>query len=112
MDRETADRIRSRAGGRCEYCGIPEADSGLRFHIEHITARQHGGDDEDGNLGLACPDCNWRKGTNLTGIDPDSSQVTRLFHPRQDLWGDHFHAEVPVYSVALQKGGPPLGYSI
>ena len=74
------------------------------FHIEHIVARQHGGSDESGNLALACPECNLRKGTNLTGIDPDTSQVTALFHPRQDRWIDHF-----VYAEENIVGKTPVG---
>ena len=42
------------------------------------------------DLALACHRCNLRKGPNLTGIDPQTGQVTRLFHPRQDRWSDHF----------------------
>lgn len=95
MTHATSERIRTRAGNRCEYCGVPETDSGLRFHIEHIVARQHGGSDEDDNLALACPDCNWHKGTNLTGIDPDSGEVTLLFHPRRHVWLEHFRNEPP-----------------
>jgi HNH endonuclease len=53
----------------------------------------HGGDDDADNLALACPDCNLRKGPNLTGIDPQSGEVVRLFHPRRDRWFDHFGYE-------------------
>jgi hypothetical protein len=42
------------------------------------------------NLALACIDCNLHKGVNLTGIDPDTNQVTVLFHPRRDQWEPHF----------------------
>ncbi len=42
------------------------------------------------NLALACIDCNLRKGSNLTGIDPETDEVTKLFHPRQHRWDDHF----------------------
>jgi hypothetical protein len=94
MTRAIVERVRMRAGECCEYCGIPETDSGLRFHVEQIVARQHGGSDDD-NLALACPDCNWHKGTNLTGIDPDSGEVTLLFHPRRQPWPDHFHSDSP-----------------
>jgi hypothetical protein len=64
--------------------------SSLRFHIEHIVAQQHGGTDDPENLALACPERNYQKGTNLTGVDPDSGRVTRLFHPRRHRWQDHF----------------------
>jgi len=34
--------------------------------------------------------CNIHKGTDLTGIDPLSGRVVRLFNPRTQAWGDHF----------------------
>ena len=88
MDAATSQLVRQRAANHCEYCRLPEEFSGLRFHIEHIVARQHGGTDDPDNLALACPECNFHKGTNLTGIDPETGQVTRLFHPRRDRWED------------------------
>jgi DNA-directed RNA polymerase subunit RPC12/RpoP len=90
MDSAASEFIRRRAGYRCEYCHLSQKHSALRFHIEHIIARQHGGTDDAENLALACPDCNYRKGTNLTGVDPDTGEVTRLYHPRRDGWEDHF----------------------
>jgi hypothetical protein len=47
-------------------------------------------DDSTDNLALACPDCNRYKGPNLTTIDPQDGKVIRLFHPRIDMWEDHF----------------------
>jgi hypothetical protein len=41
-------------------------------------------------LALACPDCNLRKGPNLSGLDPDTGEIVGLFHPRRDLWVEHF----------------------
>jgi hypothetical protein len=90
MDALTRDLVRQRAGDRCEYCRLHQEHSGLRHHIEHITARQHGGSDDAGNLALACHRCNVHKGTNLTGIDPQTAQVSPLFNPRRDQWSDHF----------------------
>lgn len=84
---------RERAGGRCEYCRLPQESSVLPFHLEHIVPRQHGGVTTEENLALACPHCNLHKGPNLTGIDPDSGEICRLFHPRRDTWADHFRAE-------------------
>ena len=90
MERATTDFVRQRAGQRCEYCRLPQSGSALRFHIEHIIARQHGGTHDDANLALACPECNFQKGANLSGIDPDTGTVMRLFHPRHERWEDHF----------------------
>ena len=82
--------VRSRAAHRCEYCRLPQEFSDLSFHIEHIVSRQHGGSNKPDNLALACPTCNFHKGPNLTGIDPTTSRVEPLFHPRRDSWSEHF----------------------
>jgi len=83
------DQVRQRRN-RCEYCLLPQGHSDLNHHVEHIVARQHGGTDRLSNLALACHRCNLRKGPNLTGIDPVSGEVVRLFHPRNERWEDHF----------------------
>ncbi len=93
MDHVTADLVRQRAEYRCEYCRLPQHASALRFHLEHIVAKQHGGTDDAANLALACPECNFQKGINLSGIDPDTGILTPLFHPRRDRWTDHFTRE-------------------
>lgn len=89
MDAATSQFVRERAGNRCEYCRLPQDFSALRFHIEHVIARQHGGAETPDNLALACPECNLRKGPNLTSIDPDTGNVTPLLHPRRERWQDH-----------------------
>lgn len=61
-----------------------------RLQIEHVIPKKHGGADDEENLALACVDCNLHKGANLTGIDPDTGIVTELFHPRRDVWDEHF----------------------
>lgn len=91
MDAATRQFVRTRAGNRCEYCRLPQAAAPfLTFHIEHVQAQQHVADDSTDNLALACPDCNRYKGPNLTTIDTQAEKVIRLFHPRIDLWEDHF----------------------
>jgi len=91
MDERTRDDVRQRAGNRCEYCQLHQDDSPLaRLHIEHIVPKKHRGTDAESNLALACVDCNLHKGPNLTGIDPETGAITELFHPRQQVWDDHF----------------------
>lgn len=91
MDVATKQHVRDRAGDRCEYCGLPQAAIPLvTFHIEHITAKQHGGTDDPSNLALSCHHCNLHKGPNLAGIDLESGQMVPLFHPRRDTWARHF----------------------
>ncbi len=84
-------QVRERAQNACEYCHLHQDDSPLAaLHVEHIIPKTHGGSDNIDNLALACIDCNLHKGTNLTGIDPETDAVTELFHPRRQSWEDHF----------------------
>jgi hypothetical protein len=90
MNAATRALVRERAGDVCEYCRLSqEATPFATFHVEHVIARQHRGADDPSNLALACQHCNARKGPNLTGIDPQTSQVVPLFHPRRDMWAEH-----------------------
>ncbi len=90
MDAKLRQLVRQRAKNRCEYCGLRQEQEPLPFHIEHRTPRQHGGKDASENLALACHHCNLHKGTNLSGLEPKTKKLTRLFHPRLDDWSDHF----------------------
>jgi 5-methylcytosine-specific restriction endonuclease McrA len=60
------------------------------FQIDHIIARQHAGTSDEQNLALACIHCNRFKGPNIAGLDPETGELVRLFHPRTDKWADHF----------------------
>jgi HNH endonuclease len=86
MEKELQELVRRRADGRCEYCHFPMPP----FHIEHIIARKHRGPTSNENLALSCVRCNFHKGPNLSGIDPETAKVETLFHPRRDVWRDHF----------------------
>jgi hypothetical protein len=91
MNASLRQRVRFRAGGRCEYCHIrQDADPFFTFHIEHVVARQHGGPTDESNLALSCHHCNLHKGPNLTGVDPDTGTVVLLFNPRTQAWPEHF----------------------
>ena len=87
--------VRSRAGDRCEYCLLRQEHCEFAHHVEHIVARQHVTSENLDNLALACHFCNRKKGPNLTGIDPKTSEITVLFHPRRDSWSDHFRWNGP-----------------
>jgi 5-methylcytosine-specific restriction endonuclease McrA len=91
MDAPLVDLVWQRAEGRCEYCRLPQAAASVvRFQLEHIRSKQHGGLTVAENLALSCPRCNCFKGPNLTGIDPETDAVVLLFNPRQDQWPNHF----------------------
>ena len=104
MDSALRELLRRRAGERCEYCHLPQEFSELRFHIEHITPRRHGGTEALENLALACPECNLAKGPNLAGLPPGGRKIVRLFHPRSDTWSQHFRCD-----GARISGKTPIG---
>ncbi len=90
--------VAERAGHRCEYCHAPEAIFNVPFEVDHIFPIARGGLDEAANWALACRACNLRKSATVDGIDPLTSQRVSLFHPREQVWSDHFGIE----------GEPPL----
>jgi HNH endonuclease len=91
MDDRARQLVRERANSRCEYYRLPQqVGAAIRFHVEHIRPRQHGGGDDLDNLALACPNCNWNKGPNLTAIDADTGVLVPHFNPRSDRWKEHF----------------------
>ncbi len=59
----------------------------------------HEGTDETANLALACRSCNAHKSARLEGVDPEQGLVIRLFHPRKDVWEQHFRAETETAHV-------------
>mgnify|MGYP000618454203 CR=1 FL=1 len=83
-------QVVKRAQGCCEYCLIPEMAVLFAHQIDHIIAEKHGGLTEDNNLALACVLCNKYKGSDIASLDVDSDEVVRLFHPRRDIWKQHF----------------------
>ena len=42
------------------------------------------------NLALACGGCNIRKSNFTQAIDDETGLTVGLFHPRTDVWEDHF----------------------
>jgi hypothetical protein len=97
--------VRERAGKRCEYCGLPDdAAPAASFHVEHIYAKQHEGDDDLENLCWSCHRCNLSKGPNLSGRDPIGGRIVLLFHSRIQLWTRHFLRDGPFLVGRTQSG--------
>jgi hypothetical protein len=85
--------VQERAKQRCEYC-LLHSDNAFLFHEpDHIIARKHDGATDEENLAWSCFICNRFKGTDISSIDPESGEITRLFHPRKDVWDEHFRLE-------------------
>ena len=83
---------------------MPEDVSLWPFEVDHIVPRKHGGPTTVDNLALACTYCNRFKGTNLSGVDPVSGIVARLFHPRKNRWSAHFQWQGPNL-IGLSRSG-------
>ena len=82
--------VRQRANFCCEYCRLGQDDRVFPFQIDHILSLKHGDSDDSDNLCLSCLKCNGYKGSNVAGLDPLNANPTRLFHPRQQVWTQHF----------------------
>jgi hypothetical protein len=104
IDSATRAFVLQRASNRCEYCKLPQQGYEATFNVDHIIASQHRQDDHPGNLALSCPKCNRKKGPNLAGIDPATQSLVPLFHPRNEIWADHF-----VWHGLILTGLTPTG---
>lgn len=90
------EAVKDRAGYRCEYCHVV----GWELQVDHIVPRslRRSGSitvrdeesDAPGNLAAACAHCNRLKGNFTSGRDPLTGSEVGLFHPRRDVWDDHF----------------------
>jgi len=83
-------QVYERATGCCEYCLIPDVATFAPHEIDHIIAEKHHGETESENLALACTLCNKYKGSDLASVDPETAKIEPLYHPRQNLWHEHF----------------------
>jgi hypothetical protein len=83
-------QVCERAGGLYEYCHLPDAYTTLPFQIDYIIAEKHGGLTTLDKLAYCCLHCNAFKGPNIAGVSQATGDIVRLFHPRKDLWNEHF----------------------
>ena len=94
MSQHVSARLRRlvvrRARNRCEYCGLSQLGQEATFHLDHVVPVKAGGHATGDNLALACVSCSLRKAARQTAVDPTSGEHVSLFHPRRDLWHDHF----------------------
>ncbi len=58
--------------------------------MEYIKPRKLGGETILENLAWACFGCNGHKHTKIQGTDPKTGETVALFHPRQQVWTEHF----------------------
>lgn len=82
--------VRLRANGCCEYCHSQARFATEPFAVEHISPRSAGGTTDLTNLAFSCFGCNSNKFTKTHAIDPQTQELTALFHPRRQKWTSHF----------------------
>jgi len=80
----------ARARGCCEYCQSQARFGTQSFAAEHIIPRFAGGKTTEDNLALSCLGCNSHKHTKTRALDPETGHEVSLFHPRRQIWLDHF----------------------
>ena len=83
-------QIVNRANRRCEYCKSIMDYTAQPFVMEHIIPISEGGETALENLALACGGCNGHKYAKIEALDPISQTNAPLYHPRQQVWQDHF----------------------
>lgn len=82
--------VKTRAHGCCEYCQSQSRFSPDPFSVEHITPLAKNGTSESANLAYACQGCNNFKYSHTEAIDLLTGKMEPLFHPRQQIWSEHF----------------------
>ncbi|MEO6759748.1 MAG: HNH endonuclease signature motif containing protein [Saprospiraceae bacterium] len=83
-------QIFKQANDCCEYCKNQRAYSTAPFSVEHILPLSKQGSSGLENLALSCPACNGHKYNKQAALDPLTRKVVPLFHPRTQIWEEHF----------------------
>jgi hypothetical protein len=96
--------VRDRAVGRCEYCRLPQAATSATFEIDQILSRKHHGPTIASNPSNVCVYYNTFNGSDISGLDPRTRKLTRLFNPRRHKWTHHFRYEGAVLTGLLTRG--------
>lgn len=86
MSDELWEFVWDRAERRCEYCRLPQSATITPHEVDHIRSKKHNGETTAENLALACFYCNSFKGPNVSGFDPLTDSLSRLYNPRTDDW--------------------------
>lgn len=90
LSRDLRRAVRERASFCCEYCFSQWKDCPDPLSVEHIIPKARGGSDDESNLTLSCQGCNGHKHIAVSATDPVTEKEVPLYHPRQDVWSDHF----------------------
>ena len=86
-------QVAERAYHVCEYCLVHEDDVFWGCETDHIISRKHEGPTTLDNLAWSCACCNRNKGTDIATLLGEPPRLVRLFHPRTNLWREHFQLQ-------------------
>lgn len=84
-------RLQQADDKQCAYCQTSVDNTGQPLTIDHIIPLATGGETTFDNLCFACRRCNESKRGMVVARDPLTGEMTALFHPRRDIWSDHFN---------------------
>ena len=90
IPRSLRQRLVAASGNQCAYCHTLTSITGARPVIDHIIPEVAGGQTVWENLCVACHSCNEFKCAWVEAQDPQTGQRVQLFHPRRQLWSEHF----------------------
>ena len=90
IPRSLRQRLVAEFRNRCAYCHTLTSITGARLVIDHIIPETASGQTVRENLCVACHSCNEFKGAQVEAQDPLTGRRVHLFHPRQQLWSEHF----------------------
>ncbi len=98
-------KVKQRAKNCCEYCRVHQDDFFFPFEIDHIISKRHNGKTVLSNLALSCSLCNRMKAADIGTYLDDEMRFFRLFHPRLDIWSEHFEINLgeifPLSNIGL-----------
>ncbi|MEL6524296.1 MAG: HNH endonuclease signature motif containing protein [Chloroflexota bacterium] len=97
-------QVIERANFCCEYCLLHQDDGLYKHEVDHIIPEKHCGTTAEGNLCLACFECNRYKGTDFASFDPNTGNITTLYNPREDDWESHFRLNKVTITPRTAKG--------
>jgi hypothetical protein len=90
IPRSLRQRVIADSRQQCAYCHTLTAITGASLVLDHIVPEASGGQTVWDNLCVACHSCNEFKGAQVEAQDPLTSLRMPLFHPRRQLWRNHF----------------------
>lgn len=106
MSEVTRRHVAARAGNLCEYCQSPADFCPGPFAVDHIYPQSLGGPDGVDNYAWSCEGCSGAKLDAVEAPDPLTKAVFPLFHPRRQLWSEHFSWSDDLLTV---QGESPTG---